>query len=91
MSIQIGLFDDREVQTMRRFFAGQAMRAMLTACTMKEKNGTMPRMLSKTERMLVAAQAYLIAEEMIDAEALMKPELEELLQDAATRKKPGEL
>jgi hypothetical protein len=87
MELLQGLFDDCEVQTLRRYYAGQAMRAMLANCVIRPKGEQMPRMLSSAERTLLAVQAFLMAEAMIDAEALETPELEELLKDSAHKRR----
>jgi hypothetical protein len=87
MSLQIGIFDERDVQSIRRAFAAHAMGAMMQACVSKVGKDTVPRMLSKAERTLLAVQSFLIAEEMIDAEALGLPELEEMLKEASQKKK----
>ena len=87
MSLQIGIFDERDVQSIRRAFAAHAMGSMLRACVKTVRGETVPRMLTKTERTLIAVQAFLIAEDMIDAEALGIQELEEMLRESASKKK----
>lgn len=84
--LEIGMYDAREVDTIRRMYAGQAMRAQLTVAAHSTTKGSMPRLLSKEERTLIAVQSYLVAEAMIDAEGLQTPELEEMLKELSSTK-----
>lgn len=83
MTLQVGLFDSRDTDGVRRAYAAHAMASMLETCVTHKGKEDVPRMLSASERMLIAAQSFLLAEAMIDAEALQVPELEELLKESA--------
>lgn len=82
MSFQLLPLEIRDVEDLRRWYAGQAMQAMLGNCVQTSKdNVSSPRTLRHTERQLLAAQSYLIAEEMILVEHLQGQELEDFISD----------